>query len=525
MAWWLVLAGFLLLLLGAWDDKRHILPQTKLIGQIVVACLMVASNLGFKLWPVDLLSALFSIFWIVAIINAVNLMDNMDGLASGVSLIAVGYVAYLLSASEQPNRAILAASLGGALLGFLFYNFPPARIFLGDSGSLSIGATLAALTLSSSLVAEQKLGAMSALLGPALVMAIPLLDVTLVSVTRILSGRPISQGGKDHSSHRLVQMGLSETQAVLLLYALSAVSGGGAIFVSNRWNIDLSVVLVPMLWGGLGIFFVYLARFRMAERPSPGAEVTNADKVSLILGMAFKRRILEVLMDVGLAFACFWLAYLLRFDFDLQPKYRDQIIGLLPFVLGSALVCFQVSGLYSGFWEHQGMRDVGTFVRGAALAASTALLCAVLVYRFERFPRSVFLIYGVLLLLGIAATRTSFRLLEIALSPGATHRVPVLIYGIGDLGLTAFHELSGRNGLFRPVGFIHDDPEKRGLKINGLPILGTVGDLDALAETFPFDKIIVACSLKDDASERLRAFARSKGREIILFQVTYRTLA
>ena len=523
--WWVVLAGFLLLGLGSWDDKHRIPPQTKLIGQIVVACLLVAANHGFRLWPLDVLASIVSIFWVVAVINAVNLMDNMDGLAPGVSLIAVAYLTYILSAGDRPNQAILAASLGGALMGFLFYNFPPARIFLGDSGSLSVGVTLAALTLSSSMVAEQKLGAFSTLLGPALVMAIPLLDVTLVSVTRILSGRPISQWGKDHSSHRLVKMGLSETKAVLLLYALSAASGGGAIFVSTHWNFDFSVVLVPLLWVGLGIFFVYLARFHMVEKPAANPTAPEGGRVSLILGMAFKRRILEVLMDVGLVFACFWLAYLLRFDFDLLPEYRDQIIALLPFVIGSALVCFQFSGLYGGFWEHQGMRDVGSFVRAAALSAGSALLFAVLVYRFERFPRSIFLIYGVFLLLGIAATRASFRLLEISLSPGATHSVPVLIYGIGDLGLTAFHELSGRQGLFRPVGFLHDDPEKKGLKINGLPILGPLKDLPEISRTTQFAKVIVACPLKDDASEFLRSFAREHDREIILFQISYRTLA
>lgn len=522
-AWWVVLTGAFMLGLGTWDDKYRIPPQTKLVGQIVAACFLVQANVGFRLWPMDVLSVLFSIFWVVAVINSVNLMDNMDGLAPGVSLIAVGYLCYLLALSGRASHALLAASLAGSLGGFLLYNFPPARIFLGDSGSLSIGVTIAALTLSSSIEAEQKLGALSALLGPALVMAIPLLDVALVSVTRILSGRPVSQGGKDHSSHRLVQMGLTETQAVLTLYALSAVSGGGAIFLSTRWNLDVSVVMVPLLWLALGIFFVYLARFHMTERPAKAP--ASPEGVSLILGMAFKRRILEVIMDLGVAFVCFWLAYLLRFDFEILPRYRTQIIGLLPWVLGSAVACFQFSGLYGGLWEHQGMRDVGTFLRASASAAGAALLFAVLVYRFERFPRSVFLIYGVLLLLAIAATRSSFKLLEIFLAPGATHRVPVLIYGIGDRGITAFHELTGRHGVFRPVGFLQDDPDKQGLKINGLPILGTLKNLGELAQKTPFEKIIIADPLKEDASEVLRAFARASGKEIILFQISYRTLA
>lgn len=518
--WWIVATAAGMMVFGLWDDKFHIMPQTKLVGQIVAACLIVLGNMGFTVWPLELFNVLLSIFWVVAVINAVNLMDNMDGLAPGVALIATAYMVIILGSAGKIPEAILASALGGALIGFLAFNFPPAKIYLGDSGSLSIGIILAALTLSTAVGPHQKLGAFSILLGPALVMAIPLLDVTLVSITRILSGKSISEGGRDHTSHRLVRMGLSERKTVLVLYVLAALAGGGGLYVMNWASIPVSLTLIPLIWVGLGLFFVYISQSKMEEK---APEQASPDRFSLILGMAFKRRILEVVMDLGLAFTCFCLAYLLRFDFHPRHEYIVQIQTLLPWVLGGTLVAFQVSGLYSGVWRHKGLRDIQTWVQAAVFAAGLTMAVAVFLYRFERFPRSVFPIYGILLFLGVAATRISAQLLEIAFSPGAADKDRVIIFGTHSAGMGVFHQLNSLKDQFLPVAFIDEDPDQDGLKIHGLPVIGG-GDFERLEQRIGFDRIILAEDPSPAALESLRAYARSSGKQVIRFKIVYESI-
>ena len=214
----LLSCAFFIFALGLIDDIYGMSPQTKLVGQVVASSVLVF--FGFKIdWFVSYTyNTFFSVFWIVGITNAFNLLDNMDGLAAGIAFISSLFLAIitLLNLGNGPanGQLVILIILMGVVLGFLLFNFHPASIFMGDSGSLFIGFVLAGLTTHQRVFHSSHF--LPILLVPGLILFIPILDTGFVSVMRTLFGRSIAQGGKDHSSHRLVAIGLPERKAVLL---------------------------------------------------------------------------------------------------------------------------------------------------------------------------------------------------------------------------------------------------------------------------------------------------------------------
>ena len=211
----LLAAGTLIFLLGLIDDIVALKPMQKLVGQIVAAAVLVLSGVGVWATGSYVVDVTLSVMWFVAISNATNLLDNMDGLAAGTAAIAGTYLSLMFYLEGQTGLLLLSMAFVGSLLGFLAHNYPPARIFMGDSGSLFLGLFLAGLSLSPAPGLSRSLFAVIAV--PALILAIPILDTTLVTIGRLLEGRPISQGGKDHTSHRLVALGASEERTLWVL--------------------------------------------------------------------------------------------------------------------------------------------------------------------------------------------------------------------------------------------------------------------------------------------------------------------
>lgn len=508
----LLLGGAFLLVIGAFDDRYAFRPQSKLIAQILGACIVVGFGVGFQVRPVEYFNALISILWIVAVINAVNLMDNMDGLAAGVALVGAAFLTYQLSNSLRPETAPLAAALAGALGGFLVHNFPPARIFMGDAGSLSVGLLLAGLSLSTGLIAEKKLGAVSVVFGPALVLAVPLLDVLLVSITRFLRGQPVSQGGRDHSSHRLITLGLSERKALLVFYTLAAAAGLVGTLLAREVSLLKGIVLVPLSWIPLGLFFAWLAKVRVAPQ-----EEKLEGAMRLFVGWVFKRRMAEVLMDLGLAFAVFCLAYGLRFDFQVDEVYRLQIASSAPWVLGLTIFSLNSFGVYGGMWEHYGIRDLFRIGQAVGTAVLLCVAVAVLLFRFEVYPRSVFPLYGALLFLALLAARSSFHFFELTLVDRGTRRT--LIFGTGPPALSAYAHISAEQGKGAVAGFIDDG--KKLSKLQGLPVY-SLEALGALNGRCPHDMVLV-CGVTGnfEVPRELREHALKNGIALRRFEIIY----
>jgi UDP-GlcNAc:undecaprenyl-phosphate/decaprenyl-phosphate GlcNAc-1-phosphate transferase len=221
-----IFAGaFGVLLVGVLDDKHELRPRDKFIGQLVVAALVAASGARITLFvPSVLFSYAITVFWILTVINAFNFIDNMNGLCPGLGAIGAGYFAVIAAAEGQYLVAMIAFLTFGALLGFLPYNFPRARAFLGDAGSHLIGYLLAVLAILPHFHTERHPRPWAVLI-PLLVLAIPLADLVWVVLLRWRAGQAFYIGDTNHLSHRLVRRGLSRTQAVLVIWFAAAALG------------------------------------------------------------------------------------------------------------------------------------------------------------------------------------------------------------------------------------------------------------------------------------------------------------
>jgi UDP-GlcNAc:undecaprenyl-phosphate GlcNAc-1-phosphate transferase len=229
----ILLSALILFLLGLWDDKRPLGPFVKLAVQLAVA--IIAAYLGdirveFFIENKIITSALSAI-WIVLIINAFNFLDNMDGLSAGVAVIASSILFTAAAISGQIFVGGLALVVIGTLLGFLVFNFPPAKIFMGDAGSLVVGFFIALLTLRTTYYHEAQSGQWYPVLMPLVVMAVPLYDFISVTLLRISQGKSPFVGDTQHFSHRLKKHGLTDTQTVLTLYLATLCTGFGATFL------------------------------------------------------------------------------------------------------------------------------------------------------------------------------------------------------------------------------------------------------------------------------------------------------
>lgn len=266
----ILVAATALSIVGFVDDHRTLSPLIKLLAQVAAAAGVFAYGTRTQLfpgfWPLDLA---ITVFWIVAITNAFNLLDNMDGLSAGVAAIAAGFFWLIAGSQGQYLVGTLAAVLCAACLAFLHYNFPPARIFMGDAGSLFLGFILAVIGIRLRFPANVNTITWGV---PVLVLGYPIFDTTLVIVSRITHGRSWYQGGKDHSSHRLVRMGVPKQQAVSALYLVAALCGFLALVLSSSdWLQALAVLgIVGALAtvGGIVLYRVdvYDARRRRGRR-------------------------------------------------------------------------------------------------------------------------------------------------------------------------------------------------------------------------------------------------------------------
>jgi len=229
-----IFAGaFGVLLIGWLDDKYELRPRAKFVGQLLVALVVAASGVRITLFVHNVLfHYAVTILWIVAAINAFNFTDNMNGLCAGLAAIAAGCFGMLAAGQGQYLVALIAFLTLGSLLGFVPYNFPRARVFLGDTGSHLLGYLLAVLAILPHFYTSQH-PRRWAVLSPLLVLAVPLTDLLWVVLLRLRLGKPIYQADTNHLSHKLVRLGLSPTSTVLALWSAAAAAGALAFLIAN----------------------------------------------------------------------------------------------------------------------------------------------------------------------------------------------------------------------------------------------------------------------------------------------------
>lgn len=267
----ILIGATLMSMFGVWDDKWGMRPIVKLLGQVLAASFLFFFGVQVSFLHNDILNYAATVAWIVTITNALNLMDNMDGLAGGIAAVAAVFFFLIATLTNQILIAPLSAVLVGACLGFLYYNFNPASIFMGDTGSLFLGFMLAAVGIK--LKFPENVDIVTWMV-PVLVLGVPLFDTTLVTLSRIRRGIPISRGGKDHFSHRLVALGLTRREAVLVLYLIQGALGVAALVVMQATVFEGYVVgLVVLICALVGAYKLEQIDLTNTNPAPPGEEL------------------------------------------------------------------------------------------------------------------------------------------------------------------------------------------------------------------------------------------------------------
>ena len=484
---WVLLAGAsALAMVGLVDDLRPLTPYAKLSAQLAAAGAVTATGLRFPLTGVPVLDIIVTVAWLVGLSNAFNLLDNMDGLAAGIAAVTGGVKLALFVADGNWPAAGATAAFVGACLGFLVLNFNPARIFMGDAGSLFIGFFVAGLSTIGGTPNSRV--TVSVLIGPVAVMLVPIFDTLLVTVMRLIAGRPISQGGRDHTSHRLVTAGLTERRAVLTLYGLAVVSGVVAIVTRNvsrgpGFTLFGALAIAMLLLG------VTLARIKIypadTDEPISGFRLHHPPAVS------FVRQFATAAIDGCLVLASFYAAAAFR---EAGPS-NPLIVQSLPLVISAKMAAFAIFRVNNRVWRYTNSRDLLAIAQASTVGSALALLAVVSFQGVSSGLRSLFFLDWVLLTAMLGTSRLFLRALAEFLRPVPNAAGRVLIYGAGDAGVALLQELRNNPSLLRTViAFIDDDPLMQRTRVQGLPVLGGVGSLDQAIRTLRIDEVIVATS-------------------------------
>ncbi len=517
LAHMLLLGGSTLFLLGLADDFIHIKPHSKLLGQILVAAMV--TFMGFRLeWFTSLtLDTMVTMLWIVGVTNAYNLLDNMDGLCAGIGAIsafAMGMIFWQIA----PDAAVAALIVGASLTAFLIYNFHPASIFMGDCGSLVVGFAVAALGLFYCHLPG--INGMAKYAVPVMVVMVPILDTTLVTFIRILSGRRASTGGRDHASHRLVLMGFSERGAVLSLYVIAVVAAAAAVFVHRSNTLTAPSVIIPI---GLSILLmgIYLSQLRIYPEKEFSL-LRDKAFTPILMDLTYKRQLMIVLFDFGLIAFCYYFSYRLRFDYIEFDFYFNVFLKSMPAVMICKFIAFFIVGVYRHLLGRMGTDEVWIYIKATVFGTLLSVTVVTFFYRFEDFSPGIFIIDALLTAIALLGTRGFFRLTGDMVRRKTLKGESVLIYGAGLGGELLLREVLNNPELhLKPVGFIDDDPVKVGKRLKGYPILGTFADIENITNRYPIDILMVSFQ---PISKGIRSKLRRLGRDTgLAVQTIYRS--
>jgi UDP-GlcNAc:undecaprenyl-phosphate GlcNAc-1-phosphate transferase len=510
-----LLAAIGMCVVGIFDDRLQLSPLAKLVSSLAIGAFFVFALAGAEPeGAVPWWLTLFGTVWFAGICHAINLLDNMDGLASGVAMIAALFLAWVLSPLLGAALVLLVTALAGALLGFLFWNRPPARMFMGDCGSLFIGAILGGTSLVPLFHATQ-LTFIGPVVPVVLILVVPLFDTSFVLVLRRLAGRQASKGGTDHVSHRLASLGFSERSAVRILYLLGLAGGLTALLVSSRYALEATLPVLAVFGVAMTLLGIFLARVP-AYNSEAFIALQKSSFAPFLKDLAFKWHAGQVMLDMVLITICYYAAYRLRFEDEALARFIPYFTATLPVVLGCQLAGLYVSGLYARSWETFGLRDLAATARGILLGVLLYALPASYLYRSVGFSYGVTIIDALLLSFAIVATRVSFRMINLVASTRNKRSRRVLVYGAGSFGQLLVREMRANpDWQMNPVAFIDDDPMKARRWINGVPVRGALGDLESALRRYSIDEVILSSPLINGSVEqRIREICAAIDRPV-----------
>lgn len=485
--------------LGLADDLWKLRPKWKLLGQITLSLTFLTLAPSITVTGLKALDLFIAFLWLVGITNAFNLLDNINGLCAGTAVLVAGFQSALFFFKGDLPLALLCLAFVGATLGFLLYNFPAGRIFMGDSGSQFIGFSLAAVTLLGlNYSTKNQFGS---LLFPLMLMVVPICDTTLVTLTRGIRRRPISVGGTDHLSHRLVAYGFSERGAVLTLWTLSFL-GGSVAFLTAVYGVSHFITTVTLLSVSIAVLGAYLTRYELYSHSSVSPKALPL-RFPMWLGVS-----MGILFDLILIVAAYYTAYLLRFDGGFKSAeihlFFSSVVELLVIKLG----VFLVLGSYRRWWQYFGLKDAFRIGWASVLASLVAIAYFSIGYRFNGFSRVVFVLDFLVFTLLALTFRFSFRLFD-SFAPG-NHKTNVLIYGADDEGESALHLVTRRYSL-RVIGFLDGDAAKKNILIHSVPVLGGLQDLEKLVNRWNVQAVLLTPSATVDLQDHLQSMCQGLG--------------
>ena len=528
---WGLTAGIILIFLsGLYDDVFNLSPFIKLIIQISAGILVISSGILIgKGFIAEYIAVPLTIFWIVGITNAMNLLDNMDGLCSGVSGIIAFFLGFIFLINNQLNPAILSFVISGASFGFLVYNFNPAKIFMGDCGSLLLGFSLSVLSLLGSY--QMKSHVLLSLSIPLLIMALPIFDTTLVTLNRKIINRPVSQGGKDHSSHRLIALGYSEKQSALILYGITALGGTIAITL-NYINVSISLMLIIVsliIFVGSGAFFTRVRVYSKEEYLLITEHNKTDGKITPIKTVLnYKRQIIEVLFDTIFILYGFYFATWIQSTGDVTSNFFFNF-RLLPVLIIYSLIVFYFFGFYKLIWRYISIEDLIKY--GTAIILITiSLIIFKYLFGYSELQLTTCILFGIILSYLALGFRLSERIFSILIRRNANNRSAtskrILIVGAGDTGNLFISEIHQNQELgIYPIGFVDDDPTKIGSSLCGIPILGNLHEIEDIIRKKHVDEIIIAISnIEDEILGHINGIGRKSEVPVKRVQIGLKTI-
>jgi UDP-GlcNAc:undecaprenyl-phosphate/decaprenyl-phosphate GlcNAc-1-phosphate transferase len=517
---WLFVASFLAFGVGLMDDIRKIRPSVKFSFQVIAGLIVAITSYRIESisWPLGTIQlGIFSIpitvLWIVGITNAINLLDGLDGLAAGTSLI-VCFTMFGISLHDQNiGIALLSLLLVGSISGYLKYNFHPASIFLGDSGSYFLGFILSILSLSSGLKGTTTF----AILIPIMTLGLPIMDTFLSMLRRVLkslhiftidnqknilrffymNGKSIVTADRDHIHHRLLKLGLTHRNAVFFLYGVTLLLGTATFSSVYLRDVNQALIVAAVaVVSYIGIKKLGYTEIQLLQ---------NGTLLPFFSSPLVSGRTAKLMIDMVSISLSYYVAFLLRFEGAIPPPVRKYYLSTIPLILIVRVVSFYLLGIYEGPWRYIGVADFLKILRASVLGCLAAALILWTIPFFGVFSWSVLFIDFNLLFILMIGTRGSFRILEhlyLAHENGAKR---VLIYGLGRSSMDVLQEFIRNPTLhLNPIGFIDDTYRNLRKRINGYPVLGSLDSLESILDKNSITEIIVPCTgISEEKLDRL----------------------
>lgn len=517
----------LVLLLGIWDDLKQLSPGKKFVGQVIAATIVYFS--GFEittithpLSPSDMHLGIFSYFltvlWIVGVTNAFNLIDGLDGLASGVALIVSITIFSISLIKNDTVTAVMALLMAGSLIGFLRYNFQGARIFLGDSGSLFIGFTLAILSMQSS----TKGSTAFSIIVPVLALGLPIMDTVLSMIRRFVRSilpQEQKQTGllgkltamfhpdKGHIHHQLISKGLSHRKVVLLLYVVSCFFGLAAFAITLSNNFGATLIIISIAIAS----FIGIRQLRYREM----AILRNGLLLPMYEWPLLQSSLFLSFVDLGFLIVAFLASFKLSFHGVPPIPPGKMFVTSVAMVTGIQLAMFYVTGLYRSAVRQLFIGDILKMVKVVLSTVVVTFAALAFIPGQAVLVDPVFILLDFFILLSLVMlSRGSFRILGyLSRREYNADCTKVLIYGADSNGLMLLQRFLHDPTLrYCPVGFLDDDPRFEGKKLDGYPIFGGHWRLSRLIPTKQVREVILSSdSVRPVVYRRLLDTCREHG--------------